>query len=434
MTPSGGTQVTYTYDNANRFTQIAQASSTVGFAYDDANRRTTLTLANGVTVTYGYDNANQLTGITYRDAASTLLGDLTYGYDVAGRRTSLGGSFARTGLPSAIASATYDVNNRLTNWNGASLSHDANGNLLGFGSDTYTWNKRDQLSAISGTNTASFQYDAVGRMQAKTISGTGTQFLYDALNPIQEKSGSSITASVLTGLGIDEFLARTEGANTQHFLTDALSSTVRLTNNSAAKVVDYTYEPYGKASADAASTNAFQYTGRENDGTGLNYYRARYYDPVLKRFISEDPIGLAGGINLYAYVGGNPISFTDPLGLQQFPLPASQQAAAKAMACALDPTNPACAPPQALSCFEKCMYRKLGAMALSTGVRQTGITLAQRYGTAAVASAVGVANSVWTPAAGALALPYLGFLADQCQQECGLQCEDPPSSFFFNAP
>jgi YD repeat-containing protein len=135
-------------------------------------------LANGVTLTYGYDNADQLTGITYRDAASTLLGDLTYGYDVGGRRTSMGGSFARTGLPSAITSATYDINNRLTNWNGASLSHDANGNLLGFGGDTYTWNKRDQLAAISGTNTASFQYDGVGRRQAKTISGTSTQFLY----------------------------------------------------------------------------------------------------------------------------------------------------------------------------------------------------------------------------------------------------------------
>lgn len=317
MTPSGGAQVTYAYDNADRITQIAQGSSTVGFTYDDANRRMTLTLANGVTLTYGYDNADQLTSITYRDAASTLLGDLTYGYDLGGRRTSMGGSFARTGLPAAIASATYDVNNRLTNWNGASLSHDANGNLLGFGGDTYTWNKRDQVAAISGSNTASFQYDGVGRRQAKTISGTSTQFLYDGLNPIQEKAGSTITASLLTGLGIDEFLARSEGANTQHFLTDALGSTVRLTNGSAAKIVDYTYEPYGKASADAASTNAFQYTGRENDGTGLNYYRARYQHPALGRFISEDPIGLAGGLNVYAYVDGDPVLFSDPLGHQK---------------------------------------------------------------------------------------------------------------------
>jgi len=89
---------------------------------------------------------------------------------------------------------------------------------------------------------------------------------------------------------------------------------VRLTNGSAAKIVDYTYEPYGKASADTASTNAFQYTGRENDGAGLNYYRARYQHPVLGRFVSEDPIGLRGGDNVYAYVGGVPTLYSDPTG------------------------------------------------------------------------------------------------------------------------
>ena len=78
----------------------------------------------------------------------------------------------------------------------------------------------------------------------------------------------------------------------------------------------YSYEPYGNTTASgAASDNAVQYTGRENDQTGLYFYRARYYDPLRQRFVSEDPIGLAGGVNLYAYVNGNPISYTDPLGL-----------------------------------------------------------------------------------------------------------------------
>jgi RHS repeat-associated protein len=313
MTPSGGTQAAYTYDDAGRLTQIAQGTSTVQFAYDEANRRSTLTLANGITVSYGYDGANEVTAIAYRDASSNLLGDLTYTYDNAGRRTAVGGAFARTGLPDAIASAAYDANNRLTNWNGATLSHDANGNLLGFQGDSYAWNSRDQLSAITGTNTASFQYDAVGRRQAKTVAGASTQFLYDGLNPVQELSGTTVTANVLAG-GLDEYFMRTEGAATQHYLTDALGSTIRLTDGTAAKLVDYTYEPYGKSSADAGSTNALQFTGRENDGTGLNYFRARYQSPVLGRFISEDPIGLAGGANGYAYAEGNPISFTDPLG------------------------------------------------------------------------------------------------------------------------
>lgn len=79
----------------------------------------------------------------------------------------------------------------------------------------------------------------------------------------------------------------------------------------------YAYSPYGETvTLGPDEGNTLQYTGRENDGTGLYYYRARYYDPGLKRFVSEDPIGLAGGdVSLYAYVGGNPVLSNDPLGL-----------------------------------------------------------------------------------------------------------------------
>ena len=78
----------------------------------------------------------------------------------------------------------------------------------------------------------------------------------------------------------------------------------------------YAYSPYGEAQTLGPDEgNPLQYTGRENDGTGLYYYRARYYDPALKRFVSEDPIGIAGGLNLAAYVRGNPITYSDPDGL-----------------------------------------------------------------------------------------------------------------------
>jgi RHS repeat-associated protein len=84
--------------------------------------------------------------------------------------------------------------------------------------------------------------------------------------------------------------------------------------------VGYAFSPYGQTQKVgvenqlAGSENSSQYTGRENDNNGLYFYRARYYDPVLKRFISEDPIGLAGGINSHAYVKGDPVSHTDPTG------------------------------------------------------------------------------------------------------------------------
>ena len=79
----------------------------------------------------------------------------------------------------------------------------------------------------------------------------------------------------------------------------------------------YQYDPYGATTKVGTSTNTQQYTGRENDCTGLFYYRARYYHPVLGRFISEDPIGWgSGGFNLYAYVNNNPLRFVDPKGLK----------------------------------------------------------------------------------------------------------------------
>src|SRR5207237_1959216 len=102
-------------------------------------------------------------------------------------------------------------------------------------------------------------------------------------------------------------------------LVDGLGSLVALTDASGTSQTQYSYGAFGQAATDGTSSNANQYTGRENDGTGLQYNRARYYSPTLQRFISEDPIGLAGGDNLYAYVGNSPMKFSDPSGLQDGP-------------------------------------------------------------------------------------------------------------------
>ena len=220
-----------------------------------------------------------------------------------------------TNLPAALASASYDANNRLTNWDSTTLSYDADGNLTGDGTNAYTWNTRNQLTGISGGTTASFLYDALGRRESKTISSTSTNFLYDGLNIEQELNGTTPTVNYLTGAGIDETLSRTDSSGTENYLTDNLGSTVTLTNSAGAISTSYSYEPYGNTTATGTtSSNALQYTGRENDGDGLYYYRARYYSPTYGRFISEDPIRLLGGTNLYGYADGNPIDYYDPTG------------------------------------------------------------------------------------------------------------------------
>jgi RHS repeat-associated protein len=128
-----------------------------------------------------------------------------------------------------------------------------------------------------------------------------------------------VLANILTGFGIDQFFSRTDVAasTTSHFLTDVLGSTIALTDGTGVVQTEYTYDSFGRTSVTGASnSNVYQYTGRENDGTGLYYYRARYYHPGLQRFVNEDPIEFAGGqYNLYAYVDNNPVNLYDPSGL-----------------------------------------------------------------------------------------------------------------------
>jgi RHS repeat-associated protein len=313
MTVAGQTFVSYTYDNANRLTQITQGSATVSFAYDAGNRATSLTLPNGVVMSYSYDNASQLTGINYTNG-STNLGSLNYSYDLAGRRTSMGGSLAQTALPLPVNEAEYNANNQLTEWGTASLFYDANGNMTSDGANSYVWNARNQLDSMNlGAN--SFTYDGYGRRVGKTIPSMTTNYLYDGANVVQELSSGSATANLLTG-GIDQVFTRTDSSGTANFLTDALGSTLELTNSSGSTLAQYSYEPFGNTFiTSGASGNSYQYTGRENDGTGLYFYRARYYSPSLDRFVSQDPIGPGSGINVYSYVMDAPTDWVDPLGL-----------------------------------------------------------------------------------------------------------------------
>ena len=95
---AGQSAVSYNYDNAHRLTSVTQGTATVTLAHDDADRRTTLTFPNGILATYGYNNANRVTSLTYTFGGDPI-GELTYTYDAAGNRTSIGRSWARTGLP-----------------------------------------------------------------------------------------------------------------------------------------------------------------------------------------------------------------------------------------------------------------------------------------------------------------------------------------------
>ncbi len=120
-------------------------------------------------------------------------------------------------------------------------------------------------------------------------------------------------------LNIDEPLSRIKSdGSVRYYQTDALGSIIGLTTEDGQLATVYTYDPFGNVTVSGEpSDNPFQYTGRENDRTGLYYYRARYYNPELQRFISEDPIRLRGGINFFSYVENSPINWVDPEGLKR---------------------------------------------------------------------------------------------------------------------
>jgi RHS repeat-associated protein len=317
MDVPGQTQVVYGYDDADRIASLTRGSSRVAIGYDNADRRTSITLPDGIAEQYGYDNASELTGITYKLGATTL-GDLNYGYDTAGKRNAVWGTYAHTGLPTAVTSSTtYNAANQLTKWANIATSNDLNGSLTNDSlGTTYTWNNRGQLASTSKTGTSvGYAYDAFGRRKSKTINGTTTSFLYDGPNVVQEQSASN--ADLFAGLGTDETYSRTISTDQKSLLSDALGSTIALADTSGAVTTSYTYEPFGKAtSTGSASTNSFQYTGREADANGLLALRARYYSPVVQRFLSEDPMGFAGrSPNLYLYALDSPTNLIDPWGL-----------------------------------------------------------------------------------------------------------------------
>jgi len=287
---TGQPTLNYTFDAGNNLTQMTQGLSTVQFTYDSAGRRTALTLPNGMVTTYGYDGASQLLSMTYL-LGSMPLGNLTYGFDLVRQRVSVGGNFARVGIPNAVSATSYNANNQLGSWRTPNLFYDANGNMTSDGLHSYSWDARNHLIKIDAGSTASFSYDAFGRRTNKTILGTNTAFLYDEDDPVQELSGTTPIANLMTG-DVDEYFQRTDSAGARNFLADALGSTIALADSSGALQSTYSFDPFGNTTINGSSTtNSYAYTGRELDSPlGLYFYRARYYNPAFGRFISEDPL------------------------------------------------------------------------------------------------------------------------------------------------
>jgi RHS repeat-associated protein len=269
----------YVYDALPRLTEVrnsATAALLEGYTYDPLGNRTTKT-AGGSTVAYVYDAANQLKEILQGSATGVVLASLTY--DANGNLTQKTEGSTTTAL-------TYDALNR--------------------------------LSQVAGTGqpTQSYVYDHEGRRIQKTVGAAASFYLYSGPDIVAEYCDTWTAACALTthGPNMDDPLLRARGSTAQYYHQDGLGSVVAVSNGTGGTDGTARYDAWGVRLSGTGVIPQYGYTGREPDGTGLIYYRGRYYDPALGRFTQRDPIGLAGGLNQYAYVGNNPINYTDPTG------------------------------------------------------------------------------------------------------------------------
>jgi len=258
---------------------------TRGYSFDDADNR--LSEANGTSNTYTVNALNQITAIY------------------------------TTGQPQPHTTFDYDLNGNTT-------EKDVDDDVT-----TYEYDYENRLVEVTYSDDSSteFVYDALGR-RLKTIeknslgTPTGeTRYVYDGLDLIAELDDyDAVIAGYTHGPGIDDPLVMRYDGDDYFYHKNHLGSITAITDIYENTVKTYTYYAFGGIRSESGSLghNAFTYTGREyHENSGLYYYRARFYDPAIGRFITQDPIGHLGGLNLYAYVGNDSINWVDPWGLSR---------------------------------------------------------------------------------------------------------------------
>ena len=216
----------------------------------------------------------------------------------------------------------YNSSNELTSSSLGSYSYDNNGNTLSDPNGrTYVWDFENRLTSVfvPGTGTVTFKYDPFGRRIQKSSPLRIANFVYSGRTVAAEiDSLGNATARYAQGPRIDEPLAESSANVTSYYEQDGLGSITSLGTASGSLANSYVYSAFGGlVSSTGTVANPISYTGREFDSeVGLHYYRARYYDPAVGRFVSQDPAGIIrGGINPYKYVGNDPHNFSDPSGL-----------------------------------------------------------------------------------------------------------------------
>lgn len=310
---------TFQYDPVGNMLAAAMPQASVTYEYDERDFPALQRRANGVTTVYTFDKLGRPLALTHAKGAS-VLSSLQYVSDVAGQISQ---RFA-SGQPLATlpVASTVDDGNRLLSYGGNTYLQDNEGNLTSetspAGTMTYGWDTRGRLRSVSpqGGVQLTFTYDPAGNLlQLKQGALTRTFILNALTNVVQLSSSTGDQKSVLTGVMIDSHLATVPSTGAAEYaLTDAANSTIATVDQIGALKGFFSYDSFGQTLA-TGTDFPFQFTGRQTVADDLYYFRARYYRPSVRRFLSEDPLNVIGDASAYAYVDNNPVTMTDPFGL-----------------------------------------------------------------------------------------------------------------------
>ena len=309
-----------------RLHSVLGGNTALDLTYDYNKRGLIKSIVNGQDSSdnrvYGYDGGGRI------KSSTGPWGSGTYYYD------SLGNIRRKTEGSRALI-MNYDTNNRLsshTDTVGGSrwLSYDGRGNTTGLSAQHFIYDVSDQPVALWGTVSGSYKYDGNNKRAKAVMAGKAIYNVYDAsgtLVHVDEDTDGKKTDYIKGGRQTLARVSTVSGVDTITYLhPDVLGSAQTGTTSTGSIAWREAFHPYGEATTNHASgDNQAGFTGHIKDkATGLSYMQARYYDPLIGRFLSIDPVTFDGTnnpgyFNRYAYTFNDPINNIDPDGQQVFP-------------------------------------------------------------------------------------------------------------------